>query len=198
MTFPAAHPRRRSTDILGPDGDPFIETYTGVRFRVLSPAPADVRILDIAHALSNVCRFNGHTRVPYSVGEHSVRVSNLIESWGGSKQVQLWGLLHDASEAYVGDQSSPFKRTAAMQGYREVEKNLMAVICERFKLPAEQPAIVRKADLVMLATEARDLMPRVPEHWCGLEEEPLPERIQPLRNAKSAFVRRFFELYERY
>src|ERR1017187_10636100 len=75
-----------------------ITTFSGIHFWPLLPNPADIRIEDIAHALSNQCRFAGHAREFYSVAEHSVRVSQLCPP-----EDALWGLLHDASEAYLTD-----------------------------------------------------------------------------------------------
>lgn len=70
----------------------WIATFTGGVFFPLAPRVEDVRISDIAHALSMLCRFAGHTRGFYSVAQHSVLVSRLC-----SQQDALWGLLHDAS-----------------------------------------------------------------------------------------------------
>jgi 5'-deoxynucleotidase YfbR-like HD superfamily hydrolase len=176
----------------------FIETFSGVRFRPLAPLSADVKLQDIAHALSHQCRFSGHTRDFYSVAEHSVRVSWLLERWGHTKQTQLWGLMHDASEAYLQDVASPLKRQALFEPYRAAERELMRVICHAFELPSKQPAAVTEADLVLLATEARDLMKCVPEHWAGLmaQTAPLTEKIVPWapREARRKFFSRFVDL----
>ncbi len=157
----------------------FIETYTGRRFRPLAPVTQDIDIRDIAHALSQQCRFSGHTTVHYSVAEHSVRVCRLLHEWGCPPSVQLWGLLHDASEAYLVDIPSPLKSCPEFNGYRVAEARLMAQICERFGLSPSMPTNVGYADSVMLATEARDLMPFRPEHWIGLSSSPLYETIVP-------------------
>ena len=149
-----------------------------------------------AHALSQQCRFSGHTIVPYSVAEHSVRVSELLDREGASRIVQLWGLLHDASEAYLVDIPSPLKHTPAFDGYRIAEAWLMVAVCKRFGLPFHEPEEVRKADAVLLATEARDLMAYRPEHWAGLTERPLPGIIKPWQpeSAKREFLARYEEL----
>lgn len=175
----------------------FIETHTGRRFRPLAPVVADIDIEDIAHALSQQCRFSGHTAFHYSVAEHSVRVCELLAARGCSRTVQLWGLLHDASEAYLVDVPSPLKCLPAFDEYREVEKRLMLAICERFYLPAEEPRAVRWADATLLATEARDLMPFRPEHWEGLTEAPLLGAIEPWApyKAKRDFLSHFKELF---
>ncbi len=176
----------------------FIETYTGKRFFPLDPVVQDIDIVDIAHALSQQCRFSGHTIVPYSVAEHSVRVCSLLHSWGCSKHVQLWGLLHDASEAYLVDIPLPLKRSPAFAPYRAAEEALMHAVCLCFGLELKEPAAVRRADATLLSTEARDLMPFKPEHWAGLLEMPLYETIVPWPSgwARHAFLQSFEELIQ--
>ncbi len=177
----------------------FIETYSGTRFLPLTPNPDDICIQDIAHALSQQCRFSGHTRVHYSVAEHSVRVSQLLELWGESPPVILWGLLHDASEYALVDIPSPLKRERAFDAYRIAEDRMMMAVCDRFKMSRKQPKIVHKADAVLLATEARDLMPFKSEHWGALTEAPLEKRIVPWPSAeaKRCFLVRFASYYGR-
>jgi 5'-deoxynucleotidase YfbR-like HD superfamily hydrolase len=176
---------------------PIIETRRGVPFRPLSPSARDVHIDDIAHALSNQCRFAGHTRTFYSVADHCVRVSALLEAWGEDVHIQLWGLLHDASEAYLVDLPSPLKIHGELgAAYRAAEERLMQTICVRFGLPRVEPAIVRRADAVLLATEARDLMAYRAEHWASLTEAPMPLPISPRSpdEARHAFLQRFTTL----
>jgi uncharacterized protein len=172
-----------------------IETFCGEGFHPLAPTLESIWIEDIAHALSNQCRFAGHTRELYSVAEHSVRVSWLVEELGGDESEQVWGLLHDGSEAYLGDWATPLKRSSIGRHYRATEEQLMAAICRRFALPIEQPDIVHYADAVMLATEVRDLMPGKPEHWPSLLY-PHDERIAPWtpKEAKQHFLERFHAL----
>lgn len=174
----------------------FIETASGRRFRPLSPDVGDIVLEDIAHALSNQCRFSGHVRVHYSVAEHSVRVSELLETWGCSQRIQLWGLLHDATEAYLVDIPSPLKCTPVFEAYRLAEDTLMVAVCRRFGLPIAQPARVHHADAVLLATEARDLMPFRPEHWGSLKEQPLAETIIPWghETAERNFIQRYLRV----
>jgi hypothetical protein len=179
---------------------PFIETASGRRFQPLDPDPNELDIGDIAHALSNQCRFSGHTRVHYSVAEHCVRVSELLQSWCANERTILWGLLHDASEAYLVDLPSPLKQHPAFaEGYRTAETALMVAICGRFGLVVEEPRVVRQADLVLLSTEVRDLMPNRPEHWSKLTGLPLAERIVPWapETARRRFLDRFKTLTER-
>lgn len=176
---------------------PFIETFTGERFQPLTPSIDTIWIEDIAHHLSNECRFSGATAVHYSVAEHSFRVSRLLEIWGHDHDDQFWGLMHDASEAYLRDLPTPLKQHPELgDAYRRAEKRLMKAICERFSMPETQPACVDLADAVMLATEVRDLMPGRPEHWKGLMVRPDEREIIPWepKFAEQRFLARFREL----
>lgn len=152
------------------NGD-WMQTYTGKQFWPLDPRPEEVCIEDIAHALSNQCRFAGHVQKFYSVAQHSVLVSRAV-----SKEYELWGLLHDASEAYLVDLPRPVKRYVG--GYQLAESRLMAIICERFGLKIGMPYAVREADERALMTEKRDLMPNSPAKWKE-QAEPFPYTIVP-------------------
>lgn len=175
---------------------PFIETFTGAAFQPTAPRLEDVWIEDIAHALSNQCRFSGHVRDFYSVAEHSLRVSWALEEWGEDQDVQLWGLLHDASEAYLVDLPTPIKHSEIGAEYRKAETALMRTICQRFAISIFEPASVRVADGVLLATEVRDLMPNKKEHWSLLMLRPLEQQIQamPPKTAEALFLTRFRKL----
>lgn len=175
---------------------PFIETFTGARFCPLDPDPAAIRIHDIAHALSNLCRFGGHVRHFYSVAEHSVRVARYVDSIGGSA---LRGLLHDAAEAYLVDLPSPLKETEEIGiPYELAEARLQAAICRRFRLAAPLvDSVVKSGDRKMLATEVRDLKFGRKEHWTSIEDiPPLVERIIPWAPevAEAEFLKLFDEL----
>ena len=169
----------------------WIQTFTGRQFWPLDPRAAEVDITDIAHALSMLCRFGGHTREFYSVAEHCVRVSLACDSTDA-----LAGLLHDAAEAYVVDVPRPLKRH--LLGYREIESGVHYAVCERFNIDPGMPASVFNADQVLLATEARDLMSRPPNAWAPMPD-PLPDRILdplPPYRAKDWFMQRFRALWE--
>lgn len=173
---------------------PFIETFTGESFHPLNPTQGSIWIEDIAHHLSNQCRFSGATRVHYSVAEHSVRVSLLLKEWGEDEDVQFWGLMHDASEAYLVDLPTPLKQNSAIgEIYRVAEKRLMREICTRFSMNEVQPARVTLADAVLLATEVRDLMPGEPAHWEKLMVRPHGSVIVPWsqKDAEAVFLSRF-------
>jgi len=176
---------------------PFIETFTGHTFAPLAPNSVDIWIEDIAHALSNQGRFSGHTRFRYSVAEHSVRVSELLAGAGKPVPVQLWGLLHDASEAYLVDLPTPLKvHPKFADVYRRAEKRVMRAVCQRFGLPFREPTAVREADARLLATEVRDLMHGDRSYWKKITATPVHERIRPWGAdvAKYEFLRRFYDL----
>jgi hypothetical protein len=87
----------------------WVLTNSGKRVDLLEPRPEQIDINDISHSLAHLVRFTGHGNLPLTVAEHSVRVSQLLENQGAPTYIQLWGLLHDAHEAYIGDISTPMK-----------------------------------------------------------------------------------------
>jgi 5'-deoxynucleotidase YfbR-like HD superfamily hydrolase len=170
--------------------DAWIQTYSGRRFTPTNPNPDAIVVQDIAHSLSMQCRFSGHCESFYSVAQHSVLVSYICDH-----NDALWGLLHDASEAYLVDVPSPLKRSGHFQGYIDFEKKVQEAICRRFGLTMTEPPSVKRADKTLLATEARDLMSPLRTDWTQ-PCEPLPFKIEPLsqQDAKNLFMKRFFEL----
>jgi hypothetical protein len=180
------------TGILNDDDRAWIQTYTGRKFWPLAPRWEDVCIEDIAHALSNMCRYTGHSRVHYSVAQHAVLVSFYVPP-----AFAFHGLMHDASEAYLPDLASPVKRHPIMAPYRDAEERIMDAIGTAFRMsrPLEPPE-VKLADGRMLATEARDLLAVMNPDW-SIPFEPYPEHIIPMSpsDAKRAFLNRFDELH---
>lgn len=145
----------------------WIATYTGVQWNLLSPQVEDVRIEDIAHALSQICRYGGHSKCFYSVGEHSVRCASLVAEWDPTNyELQLQTLLHDGSEAYIGDMVRPLKET--MPNFRAVEDKTMSVIRRALGLGplfGADEMTVKKADEILLMTERRDLIAHQDISW---------------------------------
>ena len=171
-------------------------TATGRYVRPLDLQPEDVAIEDVAHALSNLCRFSGHTRRFYSVAQHSVLVSRLLDGTGHER----WGLLHDASEAYLIDLPRPLKHDSMLgPPYLAAEARARLTIAARFDLPLPLPDDVRDADSAMLAAERRDLMPQGPR-WAMLRGvTPPDERVigwEPWK-AEAAFLARYEMLWGR-
>jgi hypothetical protein len=181
---------------MDPREGPTIRTFTGKTFWPLDPQPADIDIDDVAHALANLCRYTGHTRHFYSVAQHSVLVAERV-----SAPHRLWGLLHDASEAYLGDMAGTLKVAVAELGgaYRAAEERVMRAVAVRFNLAWPQPPEVAAADRALLVTEFRDLM-----HVHEGDVEWLTERhgnafpdvihAWPPREAKAAFIALYDEL----
>lgn len=168
-----------------------IQTVSGRYVDVLRPRPEDIVVGDIAHHLAHLCRFGGAVRRFYSVAEHSVRVARLLPP-----PLRLAGLLHDASEAYVADLASPIKRT--LPSYQYVEDLVHDAVRQRFglQLSRDDEAAIKRADIVLLATERRDLMPRDGMEWAVLAGIcPLDERITPMpvEAARDAFLAAFDE-----
>ena len=165
-----------------------MHTYSGKRFNPLDASADDIDVLDIAHHLSNVCRYGGACKEFYSVAQHSV-----ICSWLGSDaDTNRWLLMHDASEAYIGDVISPLKMSYHYDIFREIEDRLMAVICERFELPITQPEEVHEIDILVRHTEMRDF--GSVHESCWLNEPKLNWKIRPLSPEKSKFL--FLDRYQ--
>jgi 5'-deoxynucleotidase YfbR-like HD superfamily hydrolase len=170
-------------------------TVSGLAIDLLHPAPNAIHIIDIAHGLALQCRFAGQIREFYSVAQHSVLVSQLVP-----REDALWGLLHDASEAYISDVPAPLKETPFLTGYRMVEAGLMNAVLKQFGMVCQycdEPRSVRLADKVALATEFRDL--------CGWPTEaaesetgarPCAAHIEPVswQAARRLFMDRFQEI----
>lgn len=166
----------------------WMQTATGSQFWPCDPRPEDIHIEDIAHALSLICRFNGHCRGHYSVAQHSVLVSDALP-----RELALWGLLHDASEAYIADVPRPLK--PFLTNYRDLEDAVMLAVCERFGLSPEMPAEVKRVDNAILADEAIWCMDRAPAPW-NLPEPALGVAITPWtwRRARHRFLTKFHGL----
>lgn len=163
----------------------WMQTATGRAFWPVDPRPDEVEIEDIAHALANMCRFAGHCREFYSVAQHSVLVARALPP-----AARLWGLLHDASEAYIVDVPRPLK--PYLPGYREAEDNVMEAIVERFGLTPAMPEEVKRIDNAILADEAAQIMLKPPRDW-HLPEPPLGIRIDPWspQTARRLFLEEF-------
>lgn len=140
--------------------DSWIQTFTGKLFNVFDFDPAMIDILDIAHALSNQCRFSGHVKQFYSVAEHSYWVATL------SKE-PLKALLHDASEAYLVDIPRPIK--PHLTNYVKIEEKLQRAIFKKFGLSENIPNEIKIIDSRMCVTEGEKLMPDI-SHWKMLDK----------------------------
>ena len=126
-----------------------IKTYTGSMFDPLNPDPKLMDIADIAHALSMLCRANGHFKSFYSVGQHSVNCMKEAKARGYSEKVQLACLLHDASEAYLSDVTRPVKQE--LPKYLEIEKPLQDAIWSKY---LDAPLLQEEQDRVFEIDDA--------------------------------------------
>jgi uncharacterized protein len=177
------------------DGGPHIQTFSGRRVNPLAVAPEDLDIGDIAASLANQCRFGGHCRKFYSVAQHSCLAADLVLERERDATSGLWALLHDASEAYLGDLPHPLKHGSELgRLYCEAEDELQRTVCERFGLPPEPPACVREIDRALLAAERQVLMVDA-WAWPELAEAVAVEvAIEPWLPERS--VREFLSRYE--
>lgn len=194
--------------------EPCIQTYTGRKFFPLNPRAEDICVEDIAHSLSLKCRFGGHCLRFYSVAQHCVLVSKLLEP--AEESTLLWGLLHDAAEAYIPDFAAPIKHQFFVSQdcfltmpdgdkypigqipikYIEGQINYGIQIAFNLQLQSCDHRLIKLMDLKALATERYQLMSEGFE-WGGLKEiEPAEVRINPLipQQAEELFLKRFLEL----
>lgn len=160
----------------------WMQTASGRVFDLLNPTFDQVAAADIVEHLSRLPRFNGAAGT-YSVAQHSLHVAERLPL-----DLIVWGLLHDAHEAYLGDDTRPkIAALAAMsadggEALRLMRANADGAIFQAFGLPPEMPEyakrMVKHVDARMLATEGRDLMLPPPRPWEGLPD-PYPETVEP-------------------
>lgn len=167
----------------------FISTVSGRQFHFAQPTADMIDLEDIAHALSNLCRFTGQCSVFYSVAEHSIHVSRIVP-----EELALVALLHDATEAYCADLARPLKQL--LPEYSVIEDRIWGAVAGRFGLPVEMPPEIKQADMAMLK---REVMALFPEHV--LDDLDLPGEAADVNlnlwsppYARACFMRRFSEL----
>jgi len=172
-----------------------IKTYTGVMFDPLNPIADLISITDIAHALSMLCRANGHFKSFYSVGQHSINCMREALARGCSKRVQLACLLHDASEAYISDITRPVK--AELPGYVKIEEPLQNMIWRKWldkPLSKEEKNQVFQIDNDMLAHEFLSLMDtQLTDTLPALNSRPVFE-FRGFATCEQDFIRHFRHL----
>ena len=177
---------------------------SGRRLDLLDPTPMDIEIIDIAHGLAFVARWNGQTRGdwPYSVAEHSLLVERLFAraNPGIAARWRLAALLHDAPEYVIGDMISPVK-AAVGPGYQVLDERLTAAVHLRFGLPALLPSAVKAAikavDRVSAWAEATTIAGFSEPEADRLFGRPPPElragldiRLRPPAEVRADFVAR--------
>ncbi len=169
-----------------------MQTFSGRQLDLIDPQPDMIDLVDIAHGLAHECRFAGQCRRFYSVAQHSILVSQIVPA-----EHAFEALLHDATEAYIKDIPSPIKRL--LPDYRELEARIDSVIRTRFGLPLHKASDVAHADLILLATERRDLMNWDGSAWPCLQGIPtMPQTIRAMSSwhAKSMFMQRALEILQ--
>uniref|UniRef100_A0AB39C736 HD domain-containing protein n=1 Tax=Bacillus phage KoopaTroopa TaxID=3234046 RepID=A0AB39C736_9CAUD len=133
-------------------------TYTGKVFDYNNITKESINIEDIAHSLSHLNRFVGHSSRPYSVGEHVLWCLYMAKELGYSKRLQLLTLIHDFEEAYTGDCPTPLK--VLLPEFSVIAKKVENAIYEHIGIEpptAEEKHLIKRIDLTMLALEMRDL-----------------------------------------
>ncbi|MGN6870234.1 MAG: HD family hydrolase [Solirubrobacteraceae bacterium] len=179
-----------------PTAGPYLQTVSGRRVNPFDPDPEQLDEGDIARALGNLCRFGGHSRVFYSVAQHCVIVSRVVEERGGDVEDAFAALMHDAGEAYLGDMPHPLKHRSALgAAFREAEARLEETIRDRFGIKPNVPEI-KAVDRALLATERRVFSAEA-WHWPELDDvEPLDLELTPWppERATDEFAKRYAEL----
>jgi hypothetical protein len=179
-----------------PSPGPFLQTVSGRWVNPFDPDPNQLDAGDIARALANQCRFGGHSRVFYSVAQHSVILSELVEQRGGDIEDVFAALMHDATEAYLGDMPHPIKHRSPLGAvFKAAEDRLGRAIRDRFGIKADVPEI-KRVDRALLATERRAFSAER-WHWPELEGvHPLDIELSswPPDKAAQVFAQRFAEL----
>jgi len=169
---------------------------SGSYFDLCNPEGSVIGINDIAEALSKICRYGGQCTGFYSVAEHSVHVANLCIRDGHPKEACLAALLHDATEAYVGDVIKPLK--IMLPEYNAIELRIDKAICQRFSIEhGKYSAIIKKYDHEMLFCEKRFLFPDDAEKWHGenaVNVVDIELKMWPYYVAKRVFLRLFSEI----
>ena len=175
---------------------PSIQLASGVYFDFLNPCDTPLTIEDVAASLSRLCRITGQLgdhvspNAIYSIAQHSV-----LASENCAPGHELAALLHDASESVLADMSSPLKQL--LPCYKLIEERVETCVFTTFGVPTKLSPEVKAIDLVMLATEKRDLMPRRDDDdalWSMLAGvETLPFTIEPWSplEARQRFLHRF-------
>jgi uncharacterized protein len=184
----------------GPPGPgPYLQTVSGRWVNPFDPDPSQLDAGDIARALANQCRFGGHSRVFYSVAQHSVIVAELVEQRGGDVEDVFAALMHDATEAYLGDMPHPLKHRSPLgAAFKDAEDHLERALHERFGMKPDVPEI-KRADRALLATERRAFSAE-DWHWPELDGvEPLDLELTAWSpdEAARAFSERYAELEAR-
>jgi len=169
--------------------DGWLETFSGIQFRFNNPTPEMFSIEDIAHALSMLCRYNGHVKRFYTVAEHSVLMAYWMRDRGYSKAEVFTALMHDCAEAYIGDMARPVKAT--MPRFKELERTIELVAAEKFPLMIYPfPKVIKNLDSRILKDERGQAMHPSDNVWGTDSLEPMNVtlRFWTPKQAKTRFL----------
>ncbi len=168
----------------------YLSTCSGKRFCLQAPDAAQIDIKDIAHGLAYQCCYNGQTSHFYSLAQHSLLVASLVPA-----QHRLAALLHDAAAAYFGGMAWSLRQL--LPDYSALEKRILAAVGEKFSVTDFNASAIRRAHLIILTTEQRDVYPGTGSTpLLTGSSAPIPRRIDFMspEEAKYQFLERFFEL----
>lgn len=175
------------------------QTFSGRAVDIFDPDPKQIIIEDVAHALSMICRFNGHCLRFYSVAEHSVLVAYRAMAHHQRQYADpvprrfvLWALLHDAAEAYL-------KSSVELSAFKTHERNLRGVIEDKFVQSQPNPwakDLITLADLEILALERDNAMAQAPRPWDLLPDPPTGIQLEFLTPPEAE--QRFLSMYRKW
>lgn len=169
----------------------WMETHSGLQFNYVFLDPQAVSIPDIAHALSHMCRYNGHVKRFYSVAEHCVHLAQFVRAHGGESEQQLVALFHDGAEAYLADVVRPAKRRIPQ--YMALEGAVDAAVAYAIGHVHPFPNWLKELDTRILVDERAQAMNPSPHAWAVDGMDPLGVRIRMWRpyKAKRMFLREY-------
>jgi hypothetical protein len=177
----------------------YMVTFSGRQVWPLDLRVDDIFIEDLAHHGSLINRFNGATRVPVSLTQHSLLVEDIVTQWmggNGCPQISLKALLHDTTEMLgLNDMITSVKH--GLPQYKRLEHRNWKVICERFDLNPLMEPIIKEADMLAMFCEKKSFLPHHSFKWCEQEKyAPLAWEIKPMSAGKSEieFLNRFHHL----
>jgi uncharacterized protein len=168
------------------DVGPSIMLHSGAWFDFAAPQSSNFTAEDVAHGLAHICRYAGQCRRFYSVAEHSLLVSDVATGF------EYEALLHDAAEAFIGDITRPLKQM--LPDFKRIEAEVQKAVLERFGIIEPVPPEIKEADLRVLASEQRQIMPPGTDDWLtGMNIDPAPVRVRHLspERAKTEWLERF-------
>lgn len=164
-----------------------IRTWKRYLFNFEQPKPGMIDLKEIAHSLSKLCRFTGHNDIFYSVAQHSIEVARMCPP-----KYAMWGLLHDAAEAYMNDVNAPLKHLINGR-YNEIETNILYTVHQRWynHLVWPIPKMVKIVDRMMANTEAEQHCGLPKGQWGDSFDIRLTKIFVPFEEVEAQFIEAF-------